>query len=54
MAVAKGPFLQAPSNHSPQQVLAQIWRRRSAEDQAPVAPKRINGKRAQMSDLHYR
>src|SRR5260221_12256827 len=48
---AKGPLLQAISDHSPQQVLAQICWRGSSEDHAPVAPKRVQRKRAQMSNL---
>ena len=48
---AKGSLLQAPSNHSPQQVLAQTRRRRSSEDHPPVSPKHINRNRAQTSDL---
>src|SRR6516162_6109664 len=48
---AKGLLLQAISDHSPQQVLAQICRRGSSEDHAPVAPKRVKRKRAQMSNL---
>jgi hypothetical protein len=41
---AKGLFLQAPSDHSPQQVLAQSRRRRSSEDHSPVSPKGIKRK----------
>jgi len=48
---AKGLLLQAPSNHSPQQVLAQTRRRRSSEDRPPTPPKGIKRKRAQVSDL---
>src|SRR3989449_1978786 len=48
---AKGPLLQAISDHSPQQVLAQICWRGSSEDHAPLAPKRVKRKRAQMSNL---
>src|SRR5262249_53057783 len=48
---AKGPLLQAISNHSPQEVLAQICWRGSSEDHAPVSPKRVKRKRAQMSYL---
>src|SRR6516225_8145691 len=48
---AKGPLLQAISDHSPQEVLAQICWRGSSEDHAPVAPKRVKRKRAQMSNL---
>jgi hypothetical protein len=48
---AKGPLLQAPGDHSPQQVLAQSRRRRSSEDHSPASPKGIKRKRAQMSDL---
>src|SRR6516164_9620302 len=48
---AKGPLLQAISDHSPQQVLAQICWRGSSEDHAPVAPNRVKRKRAQMSNL---
>src|SRR5271165_4096122 len=48
---AEGLLLQAPSNHSPQQVLAQACRRRSSEDHTPAPPKHINRKRAQPSDL---
>src|SRR6516164_283522 len=48
---AKGPLLQAISNHSPQEVLGQFCRRGSSEDHAPVPPKRVKRKRAQMSDL---
>src|SRR5262249_59148493 len=48
---AKGPLLQAISDHSPQQVLAQICWRGSSEDHAPVSPKRVKRKRAQMSNL---
>src|SRR6516164_8269228 len=47
---AKGPLLQAISDHSPQQVLAQIRWRGSSEDHAPVSPKRVKRKRAQMSN----
>src|SRR5947208_11929698 len=47
----KGPLLQAISDHSPQQVLAQICWRGSSEDHAPVAPKRVKRKRAHMSNL---
>src|SRR4029453_6180898 len=36
---AKGPLLQAPSDHSPQQVLAQRRRRRSSEYRSPASPK---------------
>jgi hypothetical protein len=43
---AKGSFLQAPCNHSPQQVLAQSCRRRSSEHHLPAASKRIRRKRA--------
>src|SRR5262249_5720708 len=46
---AKGPLLHAPGNHSPQEVLAQICWRGSSEDRAPVSPKRVKRKRAQMS-----
>src|SRR5262249_34254427 len=35
---AKGPLLQAISDHSPQEVLAQICWRGSSEDHAPVSP----------------
>src|SRR5262249_52044782 len=38
---AKGPLLQAISDHSPQEVLAQICWRGSSEDRAPVSPKRV-------------
>src|SRR5262249_33292467 len=48
---AKGPLLQAISDHSPQEVLAQSCWRGSSEDHAPVAPKRVKRKRAQMSNL---
>src|SRR5262249_39498959 len=48
---AKGPLLHAPGNHSPQEVLAQICWRGSSEDHAPVSPKRVKRKRAQMSNL---
>src|SRR5256885_5574958 len=48
---AKGPLLQAISDHSPQEVLAQICWRGSSEDHAPVSPKRVKRKRAQMSNL---
>src|SRR5262249_38801818 len=48
---AKGTLLQAISNHSPQQVLTQICWRGSSEDRAPVSPKRVKRKRAQMSNL---
>src|SRR5262249_32764104 len=48
---AKGPLLQAISDHSPQQVLAQICWWGSSEDHAPVSPKRVKRKRAQMSNL---
>src|SRR5262249_20707206 len=48
---AKGPLLQAISDHSPQQVLAQICCRGSSEDHAPVSPKRVTRKRAQMRNL---
>src|SRR5262249_47644949 len=39
---AKGPLLQAISDHSPQQVLAQICWRGSSEDHAPVSPKQAS------------
>src|SRR5262249_26254610 len=42
---AKGPLLQAISDHSPQEVLAQICWRGSSEDHAPVSPKRVKRKR---------
>src|SRR6516225_8870526 len=48
---AKGPLLQAPRNHSPQQVSAQICWWRSSKDDPPTSPKRINGQRAQVCDL---
>src|SRR5262249_61860933 len=48
---AKGPLLQAISDHSPQEVLARICWRGSSEDRAPVSPKRVKRKRAQMSNL---
>src|SRR6516165_3531172 len=48
---AKGPLLQAISDHSPQEVLAQSCWRGPAEDHAPVSPKRVKRKRAQMSNL---
>src|SRR6516162_1417822 len=48
---AKGLLLQAISDHSPQEVLAQSCWRGSSEDHAPVSPKRIKRKRAQMSNL---
>src|SRR5436305_999367 len=48
---AKGPLLQTISDHSPQQVLAQSCWRGSSEDYAPVSPKRVRRKRAQMSNL---
>src|SRR5437899_6921461 len=48
---AKAPLLQAISDHSPQEVLAQICWRGSSEDHAPVSPKRVKRKRAQMSNL---
>ena len=48
---AKGPLLQPPRNHSPQQVSAQICWWRSSEDDSPTSPKRINGQRAQVCDL---
>src|SRR5262249_61560475 len=48
---AKGPLLQAISDHSPQEVLAHICWRGSSEDHAPVSPKRVKRKRAQMSNL---
>jgi hypothetical protein len=48
---AKGLFLQAPSDHSPQQVLAQSRRRRSSEHRPPASPKGIKRKRAQASDV---
>jgi hypothetical protein len=48
---AKGALLQAISDHSPQEVLAQTRGRRSSEDHAPVSPKRVKRKRAQMSNL---
>src|SRR6516165_1947671 len=38
---AKGPLLQAISDHSHQEVLAQICWRGSSEDHAPVSPKRV-------------
>src|SRR5207244_12918520 len=46
----KGPLMQAISDHSPQEVLAQICWRGSSEDHAPVSPKRVKRKRAQMSN----
>src|SRR5919109_1032519 len=48
---AKGLLLQAISNHSSQEVLAQICWRGSSKDHAPVSPKRVKRTRAQMSDL---
>jgi hypothetical protein len=48
---AKGPLLQAISDHSPQQVFAQSYWRGSSEDHAPVSPKRVKDKRAQMSNV---
>jgi hypothetical protein len=48
---ANGLFLQAPGQHSPQEVLAQTGRRRSPEDRPPTPPKRIKRKRAQVSDF---
>jgi hypothetical protein len=48
---AKGLLLQAPSDHSPQQVLAQSRRRRSSEDHPPPPPQGIKRKRPQVSDL---
>src|SRR5947209_4839296 len=48
---AKGPLLQAISDHSPQEVLAQICWRGSSEDHPPVLPNRVKRKRAQMSNL---
>src|SRR2546428_10445231 len=48
---AKGPLLQAISDHSPQEVLAQICWRGSCEDHAPLSPKRVKRQRAQMSNL---
>jgi hypothetical protein len=48
---AEGPLLQAISDHSPQQVLAQSCWRGSSEDHAPVSPKGVKRKRAQMSDI---
>jgi hypothetical protein len=50
---AKGLFLHAPGNHSPQQVLAQTRRRRSSEDRPPAPPKGIKRKRAQARDLGF-
>jgi len=47
---AKGLFLHAPGNHSPQQVLAQTRRRRSSEDRPPAPPKGVKRKRAQARD----
>src|SRR5262249_29557541 len=38
-------------DHSPQEVLAQICWRGSTDDPAPVSPKRVKRKRAQMSNL---
>src|SRR5215813_11540436 len=48
---AKGPLLQAISDHSPQEVHAQICWRGLSEDHTPVSPKRVKRKRAQMSNL---
>src|SRR5438067_6557326 len=48
---AKSPLLQAISDHSPQEVLAQSCWRGSSENHAPVSPKRIKRKRTQMSNL---
>jgi hypothetical protein len=48
---AKGLFLHAPGDHSPQQVLAQSRRRRSSEHRPPAPPKGIQRKRPQVSDL---
>jgi hypothetical protein len=48
---AKGPLLQAASDHSPQEVLAQTRRRRSSEDHPPLPPKSVNGKRPKVRDL---
>src|SRR5436189_381513 len=45
---AKGLLLQTPSDHSPQQVLAQRSRRRSSEDHPPAPPKGIKRKRTQV------
>jgi hypothetical protein len=41
---AKSLFLQAPSDHSAQQVLVQSCRRRSSEDRSPPSPKDIKRK----------
>src|SRR6516165_8923740 len=48
---AKGPLLQAPSNHSSQQDSAQVCWWRSSEDHPPMSPQRINGQRVQVCDL---
>jgi hypothetical protein len=42
---AKGVLLHAPSDHSPQQVLAQSRRRRSSKRRLPTPPKGIKRKR---------
>jgi hypothetical protein len=48
---AKSLFLQPPSDHSPQQLLAQSRRRRSSEHRPPASPKGMKRKRTQASDL---
>jgi hypothetical protein len=48
---AEGLLLQAASNHSPQQVLAQSRRRRSSKHRPPAPPKGIKWKRADARNL---
>src|SRR5262249_34489078 len=48
---AEGLLLQAPGDHSPQQVLAQRRTRRSSDTHAPAPPQGVNGKRAQVRNL---
>src|SRR5262249_3878640 len=48
---AKGLLLQAISDHSPQQVLAQFCRRGSSEGHSPVSPKGVKRKRAQTRNI---
>jgi hypothetical protein len=48
---AKGLLLQAASQHSPQQVLAQSRRRHPSEDRPPAPPKGIQRKQQDARDF---
>src|SRR5229473_1841790 len=48
---AEGLLLNAPADHSPQEVLAQSRRRRSSEDHPPAPPKGIGAQRPETRDL---